>query len=158
VPLVIWLVEEVKMKAGEKNALNDSPIDLALRAHNEEILLFLTLALSEADTGSETTAAIQAQLPLGVGIMGQGRASEQERVLARMFEMDEVRCLSTNNTNPHRRAAPGLPTRFQQVCKCPPPPERDPPPPCYYISSVLILLIYLESSYHALPAGPPPRA
>ena len=128
-PLVIWLVEEVKMKAGEKNALNDSPIDLALRAHNEEILLFLTLALSEADTGSETTAAIQAQLPLGVGIMGQGRASEQERVLARMFEMDEVRCLSTNNSNPHRRAPPGLPTRFQQVPQSVTPPSPPPPSP-----------------------------
>jgi len=43
----------------EKNSLNDSAIDLAVRAHNDDLLLFLTLALSEADTGSETTAAIQ---------------------------------------------------------------------------------------------------
>ena len=59
VPLVIWLVEELKMNPAEKNSLNDSAIDLAVRAHNDEMLLFLTLALSEADTGSETTAAIQ---------------------------------------------------------------------------------------------------
>ena len=115
VALVIWLVEDVKMNPAEKNALNDSAIDLALRASNEEMILFLTLALSEADTGSETTAAIQAQLPGGggAGMLGQPRQNDQERVIERMFQMDELRCLQNNSNN---RAPPrGLPSRFQQL-------------------------------------------
>ena len=119
VALVIWLVEELKMNPSEKNAMNDSAIDLALRAHNEEMLLFLTLALSEADTGSETTAAIQAQLPGagGTAMLGQPKMTEQERVLERMFQMDEVRCLQANNNaaQPSRLLQRGLPSRFQQV-------------------------------------------
>ena len=114
VPLVIWLVEEIKINPSDKNALNDTAIDLALRARNEEMLLFLTLALSETDTGSETTAAIQAQLPGGggAGLLGQPKQSEQERVIERMFQMDEVRCLQNNNNRAQPR---GLPSRFQQV-------------------------------------------
>jgi len=118
VALVIWLVEELKMNPADKNALNDSAIDLALRVHNEEMLLFLTLALSEADTGSETTAAIQAQLPGGCGatMLGQPKITEQERVLERMFQMDEVRCMQASAAQPNRRLPQrGLPSRFQQL-------------------------------------------
>ena len=91
--LAVWLVEEVGMNPSEKNSLNDSAIDLAIRSKHEEMVLFLTLALSEADTGSETTAAIQTQLPGPRAGSMDGQSTHQERVLERMFQMDEVRCL-----------------------------------------------------------------
>ena len=45
-------------------------------------------------------------------MLGQPKQTEQERVLERMFQMDEVRCLQNNNSNARPR---GLPSRFQQL-------------------------------------------
>jgi|LauGreDrversion2_3_1035106.scaffolds.fasta_scaffold11751_2 hypothetical protein len=59
----------------------------------------------------DTLRASQAQLP-GRGILGQPKQTEQERVIERMFQMDEVRCLQNNKGSAPPR---GLPSKFRQL-------------------------------------------
>ena len=63
--------------------MNDTPLQLAYRGGKEEILMFLSLALSEEDTGSETTAAIALSIP--ADFAQKNSLSAQDKVLQTLF-------------------------------------------------------------------------
>mmetsp|Transcript_41102 Transcript_41102/g.64201 ORF Transcript_41102/g.64201 Transcript_41102/m.64201 type:complete len:602 (-) Transcript_41102:42-1847(-) len=88
IAVIIWLVEHLRMSPMQKNALASSAIDIAFSNRDEETLLYLTLAMSEMDTGSETTAAIAMQLQQ-TGTFGGRALTGQDRILQRLFELED---------------------------------------------------------------------